>query len=128
MLPTSRIEGVPLVAKSIRLLSVGFVLTLLPGVALAANEACDSGKLKCVGARTAGVLACHSAAEKDGTVVGAICLQKSYDKFTFPGKDASRSSTPRGPALRAVRVPSRRCRTDSSSTSWTTSTPRTRRR
>ena len=65
---------------------VGLIVTLVPGVVLAADEKCDSGKVKCVGALGAGLLGCHSAAETNGTTLATACTNKAYGKFTQPGK------------------------------------------
>jgi len=71
-------------------LAVGTALLLGNGPASAAGPVtvakCDSGKTKCVGGLAAGELICHSNAEKKGTAVDTICLNKSRDKFTLPVK------------------------------------------
>jgi len=46
-----------------------------------AQNKCLSGKTKCVDKKMAGLLGCHSKAEKAGTVPDATCLSKVYAKF-----------------------------------------------
>ncbi len=42
---------------------------------------CSAAKKQCVAKKVAGLLKCHQKAEKAGTVVSPLCLQKVRDKF-----------------------------------------------
>jgi hypothetical protein len=65
---------------------VVFMLAALLGVAVPDAGAqtlskCSAMKKQCVAKKVAGLLKCHTKAEKTGTVVSATCLQKVRDKF-----------------------------------------------
>ena len=56
------------------------LLLVLPAVAGAQNK-CAAGKLKCAAASASALLKCHAVAEKKGTPVNPLCLQKARAKL-----------------------------------------------
>ena len=56
------------------------LLLVLPAVASAQNK-CAAGKLKCAATSLSALLKCHAVAEKKGTPVDPVCLQKARAKL-----------------------------------------------
>jgi len=57
------------------------LVALAPNAEAQTLSKCSAAKKQCVAKKVAGLLKCHQKAEKTGTFVSAVCLQKVRDKF-----------------------------------------------